>query len=195
MKGIIIEGVAGTGKSTLLKKIRGCDFITDKKCVFISENETLGELFNELLSSRKSHSTYVKRLELVIDSIQKEQADFVFLERFHHSYYALGIEWNLLKPIDDLLFRLGFKTILLDLDDSDFESRCLKRPDHSAENWENDFIRLYGSEEKAIVAFKDSQERRRRMLKLSQLPSRLINTGQRRWDEVLRKVIQFSLVA
>jgi thymidylate kinase len=188
VKGIIIEGVAGTGKTTLIEtlKARGSD------ATFISEEETTGELLTEILEDRLSRAACAERLLSVIRRIQTDDAEFVVLERFHHSYYALGIEWALVEPMDAELAQMDFKTVLLDFDQPQFEQRCLRRPERADDDWFGWFIRRYGSAENAVTAFQQSQRRRHEMLALSRLPSLILNTGEQQWSRYVEEVIRFG---
>jgi thymidylate kinase len=188
VKGIIIEGVTGTGKTTLIEKLKARESVA----TFISEEETTGELLTEIVENRLPRSAYAERLLSVIRRIQSGAADFVVLERFHHSYYALGIEWALVEPMDALLAQMNFKTVLLDLDETHFEQRCLKRPDRADEDWFGWFIRRYGSAENAVASFQQSQRRRHEMLPLSRLPYLILNTGEQEWGRYVEDVVQFG---
>ena len=195
MKGLIIEGVAGTGKSTLFEKLKTNEKILcqkNLKIIYVSEEDTLGELFSELSDKNTPHSDFVFRLEQILNRLKNENADFVIFERFHHSYYALGIKWDLLLDIDKKLSNFKFKTILLNVDVSLIESRCLKRQERESENWEENFLNYYGSAEKAVKAFKDSQELRQKSLSLSQLPYLVINTNEMKWNQYIDEIINFG---
>lgn len=194
-KGLIIEGVAGTGKSTLIQKMKDDPrFKADgSTAIFVSENETLGELMAELTDKSVSHEFYTHRLKSVITYLNIKKSDFVVLERFHHSYYALGIDWNLLTEIDKTLAALSFKTVLLDLDDSLFASRCIQRHEREDQFWEESFISHFGSRENAITAFKESQVKRHEILKKSEIPSMVVNTSEMKWDQCLEKIVEFGL--
>ena len=193
MSGLIIEGVAGTGKSTLFNKLKASKRLQSSRLQFISEDDTLGELFSEMQDKTIPHSTHVQRLQKVLNLIQAADADCFILERFHHSFYALGIEWRFLEPIDKALANLNFNTILLDLDDQLFDERCFNRPEMSKTEWQDGFTRLYGTREKAVAAFRESQNRRRESLLLSKIPSRIINTSSMEWDTHLEEMFKFGL--
>ena len=188
MSGLIIEGVAGTGKSTLFEKLKMSKRSPRWKLKFISEEETLGELFSEMRDRSVPHSTHVQRLQKILNRIETAGTECFVLERFHHSFYALGIEWELLEPIDRALANLSFTTVLLDLDDELFDVRCFDRPEKSKSEWQEGFIQLYGTRAKAVAAFKESQNRRRESLQLSEIPSHLINTSTQEWDRYLEEV-------
>lgn len=188
---LIIEGVAGTGKSSIISSLRGAPLL--KEALFISEDETLGELFSELQDKSIPLSRHVSRLHLVLQRLKSVKGPIV-LERFHHSYFALGIPWDMLRAIDKELVHLGFKTALLDLDDSEYEKRSLNRKEREHEGWESGFLQLYGGAAAAVEAFKKSQRFRHDSLKLSQLPNRSFTTSTQEWDRIARDILDWSLL-
>ncbi len=190
MKRLIIEGVAGTGKTTaieLLKKAVGFE-----NSLIVTEEHTLGELFSEIQEGKIPSAHFIKRLENVIDKLNQD-CDSIILERFHHSYYALGIDWELLKPIDEILSRMNFKTVLLDLPKSQLEKRSLKRVERNDVGWETGFLELYGSPEAAINAFFESQQKRKDSLKLSRLKNCIVDTSLMDWKNIVSNISNFSI--
>lgn len=195
MKGIIVEGVAGSGKSTLLKRILDTERLKSRfhSIEVIPEEETLGELFSEISGGMALGIDRIHRLTSVMSRLSEVPAELVILERFHQSYYALGIDWKNLDSIDAALANLGFQTILLDLNEAVFGARCFERPEMEAQGWQEGFIKLYGSLEKSVLAFKSSQERRRTALDLSRLPKKIINTSAMNWFDHADEAISFIL--
>ena len=54
MRGIIIKGVTGTGKTTLIETLKANGAVA----TFISEEETTGELLTEIVENRLPRSAY-----------------------------------------------------------------------------------------------------------------------------------------
>ncbi|MGZ3827006.1 MAG: hypothetical protein ACXVCR_18800, partial [Bdellovibrio sp.] len=159
--------------------------------VIVTEEDTLGELFSEIREGKIPPIHLVKRLENVLIKLNQESDPIIF-ERFHHSYYALGVEWELLNPIDEILARMNFKTVLLDLPKSQLEKRSLKRSERSSEGWEQGFLALYGSPDAAINAFHESQQKRKISLQLSQLKSFVVDTSSMDWEQIISRISNFS---
>lgn len=183
---LIIEGVAGTGKTSVISSLRKVPILKD--ALFISEEETLGELFSELQDKSIPSNQHIRRLQSVLFRLNSVNVPII-LERFHHSYFALGIHWDLLQSIDEKLDHLNFKTALLNLDDSEYEHRSLKRKEREHEGWESGFQHLYGSAEGAVEAFKISQRLRHQSLNLSKLPSQVFNTTKMEWEQTANNIL------
>ncbi|MBF0548494.1 MAG: hypothetical protein HQM08_28930 [Candidatus Riflebacteria bacterium] len=191
--GLILEGLAGTGKSTLFSMLKQWRSASDliNHSVFIPEEETLGELMSELASSHKNNLNHLRRLDKIMTEISGSHDKFIFLERFHHTYYALGLDWNLLKMYDQKLAELNFKTILLGIDTVCFPTRSFRRPEFKNSSWEKDLVSHFGSEVEVIKAFEVSQERRKQALALSSISSKTINTSHKKWEQYLEFIVEF----
>jgi ABC-type dipeptide/oligopeptide/nickel transport system ATPase subunit len=98
--GLIIEGVAGSGKSTVVKKILELG-ITKNLVKIVYEEETFGDLMIDLKDKKKSDEDRCYRLRSVLGRIHSwNERDFKILERFHHSYYSLMPNWGLYQSLD-----------------------------------------------------------------------------------------------
>ena len=186
---LIIEGVAGAGKTSVLSSLRKSPLLKD--ALLIHEEVTLGELFSELQDKSIPISQHIQRLQKVMHRLKSANVP-ILLERFHHSYFALGIDWSFLQAIDEQLAQLNFKTALLDLDDSAYETRSLKRKERENEGWESGFLRLYGNAEEAVKAFKTSQQLRHQSLNLSRLQSQVFNTTKMDWERIAQDILKFA---
>lgn len=160
--------------------------------LIISEEETLGELFSELRDKTITISDHLRRLKKVLAKLRCTKKPPIVLERFHLSYFALGIPWKHLQSFDIELSEMGFKTILLDIDNSQFEMRSLRRQELSSQNWESNFIKLYGSADMAVKAFRNSQKKRKEALSLSHLENQIIDTTKMNWNEYIKDIITFT---
>ncbi len=58
--------------------------------------------------------------------------------------------------------------------------------------WEEDLVEWYGSEEKALKAFQESQQNRRNFLKQTRLPYLVIDTSEKDWDTYVQKIMKFA---
>lgn len=188
MRRLIIEGVTGAGKSSVINCLKESPML--KNALFVSEDHTLGELFSELQNDSISPNKHLRRLDKVLIELESVEGSIV-LERFHHSYYALGLDWKILRAIDERLVQFKFKTALLDMPESEFTKRSLKRVERKSEEWEQGFLKLYGNQKSAIEAFKESQQRRKDALKLSNLKCQVFSTMEMDWARTSREILSF----
>lgn len=195
MKGLIIEGVAGTGKSSLLSLLKkdAKFLIQHPGFKIIDEETTTGELVVELRNPSLSDEDRYSRLIHLLPQIRKELEDgkFLILERFHPTYYALMPNCSLADNFDEELFKLDFGCVLLDLPDEDLEMRSFSRPEMEEQNWMQNLTSWYGSKEAAVEAFTDSQRKRREYFQKSKLQSITISTKGKDWRSYLEEVREF----
>lgn len=195
MDGLIIEGVAGTGKSTIVSRLRDNNSFKRLKPSFkiIYEELTTGELVAELRDERLSDQDRYSRLTQLMPTIQTRQAsgEFLVLERFHPTFFALMPECTLFESFDQQLLKLNFGLVLLDFPNNNFGDRSFFRPEMENQNWSKNLIEWYGSQEASILAFIESQERRRKFLEVTKLKSILIDTSERNWEAYIKSIIKF----
>ncbi len=195
MDGLIIEGVAGTGKSTIVSALIKSDAFKRLKPAFeiIYEEQTTGELVAELRDERLSDQDRYSKLSQLMPVIRRQHASgqFLILERFHPTFFALIPECVLFEGFDQHLSELNFGLVLLDLPNAEFGARSFSRPELESQNWSKGLVEWYGSREAAIRAFIESQEKRREFLEHTKLKNILIDTSGRHWDAYIKSIIEF----
>lgn len=195
MNGLIIEGVAGTGKSTIVSLFKSHSELKVLKpsLEFIDEDQTTGELVAELQNSQLSDEARHYRLHKLIPIIQHQNmhSSFTILERFHPTYFALIPNSQLFKIYDDILSELNFGLVLLDLPNDDLLGRSFFRPEMEGQNWSESLKEWYGSQDAAINAFIASQQRRRDFLQKTKLKHLRIETTERDWKSYVDSIVHF----
>lgn len=195
--GILIDGVTGAGKSQTLAALRANpDYaqLQGHGRIFYEE-ETLGELMDELEDPSIPAEQHLARLEQVLAELEQQAArppgayGYV-LERFHLTYYALMPSWQLFEPFDRRLRKLGCIAFLLHYDTGQIEQRSLERADRRESGWAEGMRSLYGSQAQAVAAIEQSQQRRLDSIALSQLPIYQIDTTAMDWTYYAQMIIQ-----
>jgi thymidylate kinase len=195
MNGLIIEGVAGTGKSTLLSTLKNSSLLRELSPGFqiIDEDQTTGDLVSELQDDTLTERQRCHRLYQLLPKIKEAKAknQFLILERFHPTYYALMPDCELVDEFDKELAELGFGLILLDVPDYAIVNRSFFRPEMESQNWQKVLIQLYGSQKDAVKAFIASQENRRNFCIKTKMPVLQINTVEKSWQQYHDQVMDF----
>lgn len=195
MNGLIIEGVAGTGKSTLLSLLKNSPSLMALRpnFIIIDEDQTIGELVSELRDEAADDRQRCYRLKHLLPRIKEAQSksQFIILERFHPTYFALMPRWDLIEEYDNLLSELGFGVVLLDLPDNLLVNRSFFRPEMENQNWQQGLTEWYGSQDKAIQAFIESQKNRRIFCHKTKMPVLQIDTRERTWQNYHDEVLEF----
>ena len=138
LRGLIIDGVTGTGKSSTLAALAECASRPAwlARARVVTEEETLGEaLSQELQNAALDDHARAWRLYAVLDRIDREGAETSWiLERFHPTYAALLPAWTGIDEIDQRIAARHFALVLLRVPEQDLEARSLRRADHG-EAW------------------------------------------------------------
>ena len=197
MRILIIEGVTGAGKSETLRALGRLPAFAARMGPgrVISEEDTLGEVMDEIAQLGGPPVRHVWRLNRVLAALEREseaapEARFV-LERFHLSYYALLPGWELYEAYERALERLGCASVLLTIDPSAMAERSLERADRRGTSWTEGMIAHYGSRDAALAAIARSQQRRLGALALTRLPTRIIDTTGQTWDDYASEILKW----
>ncbi|MCC6554621.1 MAG: hypothetical protein IT372_16700 [Polyangiaceae bacterium] len=198
-RGLILEGVTGTGKTHVLDLIEARARAAGAASWRIfREEETYGELLDELRRPDLTDEARCARLHAVLGEVRAHLAaargDAAFvLERFHPSYFAQMPSFGLYAALDAALAELGCRIVLLDLPEAELERRSLRRVDREGTDWLAGMTGYYGSEAGALAAILASQRRRREILTLSALPSLVIDTTAMDWARHADEAMAFFM--
>jgi hypothetical protein len=190
MKHLIIEGLTGAGKSSLIAELK--NILPAEQWQMIYEDETLGELLSELEDKETTNYQKCYRLRQVLTKVDGNANHSYLLERFHPSYYALIPDWELFKEMDRWLAEKNFVLVMLYYDDSLLEERAMRHCDGKDDGYDN-AVAYWGSKEKAIEAYKKSQDNRLECLGLTKMHYLKIDTSGREWPKYAREMIKHIL--
>lgn len=194
IRGLILEGISGSGKSKLVSRLRDRGPLSplSSKVTIIEGSHTVGSLLEDARNLQFSDVDRCERLHDLMPKIESEVASnaFVILERLHPSYYSHMPRWDLYGSIDSKLAELGFGIAFLSLPDSAIASRALLRPELETSNWKKTLIDWYGSRDNALAAFRRLQLQTRHCLRLSRLPTLEIDTTELDWLRYEREIFE-----
>jgi hypothetical protein len=185
---IILDGLTGTGKSSTIAAMRRAGLAPE---LVVPEEETFGDLMDEIAGGGLEGARFVQRLETITTRLEDEHPRSFLLERFHVSYYAQVPAWAHYRDIDLRLADLGVAIALLVVPDAVLKERSLLREEYGGTDWQS-FATRYGSEGGAIEALRRSQNLRLEALALTRLPHLTIDTTDRTWDDYARTIATWS---
>ncbi|MBI3547856.1 MAG: hypothetical protein HY078_02265 [Elusimicrobia bacterium] len=198
MPGLILEGVTGSGKTEVLRRVLADSRVPAllKEGRVFGEDETFGESLSELRDPNLNDVQRCARLRRVMQILASESMKrgdrFGFLlERFHPSYYAVMPTWKLYANIDDALARLGCRLVLLSYPAELAEERALAPRPGDAEDRAAGLAAHFGSRSGAVHAVQESQRARLEMMARSRLPYTIIDTAGKDWDAYSRTAVDF----
>lgn len=209
VSGLIIEGISGTGKTSVLKSLLKHREFLDKpfiSSVVFSEHQTQRVLeYKEKTKGLKPADNIglltgiVETLELFNNRLG--QTDFLkrkrgnhklvyLLERFHltHIYHYDHMGWEMVKGIDKRLNKLNAKMCVLKVKNEIIEDRIIT---NRKKGWV-DYLKRYGKTKEEIVKYYiERQEEVLVMSELSSLPTIVIDTTNSKVEDVVNKIIKF----
>ena len=198
MRILIIEGVTGAGKSETLRALARQPAFAARLGPgrVISEEDTLGEVMDEIAQFGGPPGRHVWRLDRVMAALEREskaapEARFV-LERFHLSYYALLPEWTLFEAYERALARLGCASVLLTLDPSALAERSLERADRRGTDWNAGEIAHHGSRDAGPGPNARSPQRRLGALGLPPPPPPGLDTTRQGWGGLAPGILRWG---
>lgn len=179
MKVLIFEGIATSGKSTIISGLQKA--LPDLKVVIAGESETHIPIIKE---TSDKHIGFFKEL---INRLASEKPDNVIFDRLYLTQ-AFRAKCNIsdYSEIEELLTKYSPLTIFLKVDEDAVEDRISKASEHRG----SEYFRSRGetSGEKAQY-YIDQQKYQLELLEHSTLPYEIINTTDHNYEKVVRQVL------
>ena len=188
---LIVEGIATSGKSSLIKEI--IDLLRKDKVRVYSESEThvpIMEDRNEL------HIEFFKDL---IEDAEKSEAELVIFDRLHFTQaFRAKVDIVAYAEVEDVLLSQHTLIAYLQVEESAIKERVefsSKHPrvalssEHSGENW-GEYIKKKGQSFDEIAAYYAGQQRNQlKLLEQSKLESRIFNTTHHEYKAIANQLI------
>ena len=209
INGLIIEGICGTGKSTLLKRISRHPVFTKKQfqsSIILTEHHTqrILEATEKTRSLKKEDNLellngHVEYLEKINSGLEKmdwrernrinHQICYLF-ERFHftHVSHYDHMQWDFVKKLDERLSLINCKVVILKMSPESMKTRIIEERDAG---WLK-YLSRYGNTDDEIVTYFIKQQNE--LLKMSQktkMPVLLIDTTEKEKVDLVENVIKF----
>ncbi len=207
IKGLIIEWIAGTGKTTFLK-----NFLKSKQWINKQNLSSLvlSEHYTQRILEKKDKQSWLLKQDninllnnilLQIESCAQNSVqlewlgndhNFLFiLERFHltHVYRYDHINWEDVTDIDRRLNNVNAQICLFVIEKDDIKPRII---DEYIKFWWWDYLKNYGNNEKDII--ENYWNKQQLLLKTAQkscIPIKIINTSKTLEDKAFQEILNF----
>ncbi len=210
---IVLEGVTGAGKSSVIGAMRESGQLP---ACFVTEDETFGDAMLEV-----GQPGFRRRLTEVCARFATGPTgqglpEEILIERFHLSYYPqepvrsrppvnlLGAasretagslpeepDWSPYRVFDDWLLDGEFSVVVLVISEERLRERSLLRREFGGTDWQG-FVPHFGSEANALEALRTSQARRIQALEKSRVRSLVVNTDSEAWASIAAQIAAFG---
>jgi thymidylate kinase len=209
ISGLILEGICGTGKTTVFRTLLQSDRFVQKSflsSIALSEHQTQrvleqkerekGLTSADNLVLLDQHITYLESMRDRLDQMQWCESNRAnmripfLLERFHftHVYHYPHMCWEDVQGIDSRLANLNCKVCLLTIDESIFEHRIITSRDSA---W-REYLRRYGETNDEILKYYSRQQKLLLSLcEKSKLRTLIVDTTDSNIDKVVDQVLDF----
>ncbi len=209
ISGLILEGVCGTGKTSILRAILHSKAYIQKPyltSLVLSEHQTqrvlesidrLGTLtLRDNLALLEQHVGYLEALKKWLDAMEWCDPDIVamripyLMERFHFTHVVDydHVHWEDVTALDQRLAKCNCKLCLFTIDEATIEKRVIQDRDPG---WMS-YIRQFGATNSEIVRhYSEQQEKMLHLCQLSALDSRIIDTSHRSLEDTLSEVLDY----
>ena len=209
ISGLILEGISGTGKSTVLKALVNSERFVKKtypSSIILSEHQTqrvleqkdreTGLTVSDNILLLDQHVSYLEQLNDRLEKMlwcRNNQTNMripYILERFHftHVYHYNHITWKDVKSIDLRLSDINCKSCIFTLNREILEKRIFTGRDAA---W-NNYIQRYGDTPKQILEyFINQQDELLTLSDKSKLDSKIIDASDLSIDDMLNQVLDF----
>lgn len=205
MKRIIIEGITGSGKTTVYKTIvekfkssDGSNFLFLNEYItwrtFEKEND-IGAVCRETFTNISSFIRWLSSIYINADlqntSRGRSEQLCCLMEGFHWNAYARGIiSEEIFREIENEINSLGFGIAFLVLSESEIKKRSvIETRRFRTSGWNNYLNTLGNSDDEIAKTFQERQRRYYDIYSCSTINKILINTDEKRWDEYAEQII------
>lgn len=204
MAGLVLEGIVGSGKTTVIRYLRKYFIEKDCSTLILTEHDTERPMEPFRSSNPLESISHLNRLLSIIETIHEIQkpvhADplhemyFVF-ERFHlsHCLDIAGLEkFHLYSDIDSRLHTFCAKLVVLSIPGNAIEERSVvTTKQHRNEKWSHYLNQIASTDEGVARHYLAQQEDLFKLCQKSKIPSMVVDTTNRDWQDISNHIIDF----
>lgn len=178
MKILIFEGIATSGKSTVISGLQKT--LSDIKFVVAGESETHIPIMKE------KADRHIAFFESLINKLIADKPDLLIFDRLYLTQaFRAKCSINDYMEIEKLLSKYSPVTIFLKVDESAIASRVSKAAEHRGSDY---FASRGESSEEIAQYYIDQQRNQLKLLEQSKLPYEIINTTEHGYEEVIKEI-------
>jgi thymidylate kinase len=184
MKTLIFEGIATSGKSTIIDKLVA-ELSQAKTVKIVPETETLLAIVDNT-----DKDVSISHLKTLIGKVYEEKYDVVVFDRLYLTQiFRTHSEVMDYHVIEDMLNQFSPTTIFLKVDEAAIAIRVEKASQHRVSEWK-EYIETKGNTIQEIADYYIKQQRNQeRLLQDSTLPHIAYNTTNHDYEKIVKSIL------
>lgn len=184
MRTLIFEGIATSGKSTIINQLSH-ELAAHQTIKVVPETETLMKIVDNT-----DKSVSIAYLSELIERIYREDHDLVLFDRLYLTHvFRTHSSMADYKIIEDMLRPHKPKTIFFEVDENAIADRVAKASEHRDPKWK-DYIYTKGTTMEEIADYYIQQQRNQlQILRKSTLPYKIFNTTGHNYDAAAKAIV------
>lgn len=182
MKILIIEGIATSGKSSLIQELSG---LLDKQKLLV-----LGEPSTHIPIMNKPDELHITFFKSLVNDALKADADLVIFDRLHYTQaFRAKTDIAQYSEIENLLAAQNTFVAYLQVDEATIADRVRLATKHRDKEW-GEYVQTKGKTFDEIAEYYISQQRSQlKLLGQSRLTSQVFNTTKHDYQEIAEVII------
>lgn len=179
---IIFEGIARSGKSTLIRLIQE-HFEKSLKTVVFTEEQTHEPIMKDTSDANVSF------FRLLLTKIDKNSDVVIFDRLYLTQAFRSGNTLNVYAQLEEELLTYSPTTVFLKVDEPAIANRVVKASEHRRTSW-GDYIKTKGKTPDEIANYYIEQQRSQiGLLNQSRVPYMILNTTNHEYNKLAEKII------
>jgi thymidylate kinase len=183
MRLLILEGIATSGKSTVIGSI------TEKMQGLTVR--IAGEPETHIPIMKQTDESHIEFFEKLIERLISGKPDLIIFDRLYLTQaFRAGISLKQYSNLENTLASLDTLTVFLKVDEDAIAQRIAKAAEHRDPSW-GEYIKTKGDDIDGIAGYYITQQRNQmKLLKTSSLPYIVCNTSNHNYSEVTRQILK-----
>jgi len=187
MKVIILEGIATSGKTTVINLIKESLERRKLSCQVIAEEETLMPIVDNV-----DPQVSIKHLSKILTHVFSLDKEILIFDRLYFTHiFRTNSTVQMFKPIEDMLSQHHAYLFFLKIRKEKIEERIFNalKGERSGTNWVN-YVRSKGNDRQIVNYYQNQQDKLLALLKESEINHQVIEVTNMEFEFVREKILQ-----
>lgn len=187
MKIIILEGIATSGKTSLINELEKFLSVKGFKYSTVTEEKTLMPILEN-----EDREVSIEFLEKIIEKNMKKGGDFIIFDRLFFTHiFRTGSTLNNFLRIEKMLERDSL-LVFLRVDEGKISERIERARKERGKEWD-EYIDKKGSDQDIFRYYKEQQKFLADLVAKTGLEKKIFNTSEKTTNEIATELIQYLI--